>query len=54
MVSDTILRDLMTAKSKITDIAIYMHEYGKQLAQVNALEPLREILQSQRYGEKEI
>lgn len=48
-VNATILRDLVTAKSKLTDIIAWMHDYDQQLAMVHALRPLMEIIYSKRY-----
>ena len=48
-VSEPIFRDLMTAKSKMTDIIAWMHDYDQQLAMVHALRPLMEIIYSKRY-----
>lgn len=50
-VSVDILWDLMNAKSKLTDIELYVDAHQNELASINALGPLRNILDSVRYGE---
>lgn len=50
-VSTDILWDLMNAKSKLTDVELYVDAHQNELASINALGPLRRILDSVRYGE---
>ena len=50
-ISDNILRDLLSAKSKVTDLQIYVDSHQAQLARVHLLGPLRLILDSTRYDE---
>lgn len=50
-VSEVILRDMLSAKSKITDLQIYVDSHQEYLAKVRLLGPLRRILDSVRYDE---
>lgn len=53
-VSESVLRDLMTAKSKLTDVEMYVDQNQNYLAEVRVLGPLRRILDSRRYDEDEV
>lgn len=53
-VSESVLRDLMTAKSKLTDVEMYVDQNQNYLAEVRVLGPLRRILDSIRYDEDEV
>lgn len=50
-VCNDILWDLMNAKSKMTDIELYVDTHQNELASINALGPLRRIIDSKRYGD---
>ena len=49
MVSDKILKDMLSAKSKITDLKYLVDEYSNQLKQVGVLDKINEILYSRVY-----
>ena len=50
-ISESIFRDLLTARSKVRDLEIWVDGHQNFLARVQVLGPLRHILQSTRYDE---
>ena len=50
MVSEDVMRELLTAKSKMNDVREYAHEYAKALQAVHAYLPLLNILNGAYYG----
>lgn len=53
-VSDVILADLLSAKSRVTDLKVYVDEHSKVLKDLNMLDDINAILYSAAYREEEV
>ncbi len=51
-ISEHVFRDLLTARSKVTDLELYVDCNQTMLAKKQVLGPLRRILDSRRYAEE--
>jgi len=50
-ISEATFKDMLTARSKLTDLEIYVDCNQNMLAKAQVLGPLRRILDSRRYAE---
>lgn len=50
-ISEATFKDLLTCRSKVTDIELYVDCNQNMLAKAQVLGPLRRILDSRRYAE---
>ena len=53
MVADSILKDMLSAKSKITDVCLLVDENAAQLKELGLLDDFSDILYSVRYNDEQ-